>query len=134
MPLSRINTRSLTDGTVAAADIADGSITTAKIADDNVTAAKLADTSVSAGTYGGSEAVPVIVVDAQGRLTSASNVAVAGGQFIDSQSTKVIYYNGQNVSSNVTIAGDRNAFSAGPITIDADQTVTINVGGTYTII
>ena len=124
MPLSRINTRSLTDGTVAAADIADGS----------VTAAKLANTAVTPGTYGGSEAVPVIIVDQQGRLTSASNVAVAGGQFIDSQSTKVIYYNGQNVSSNVTIAGDRNAFSAGPITIDAGQTVTINVGGVYTII
>jgi len=124
MPLSRINTRSLTDGTVAAADIEDGS----------VTAAKLADTAVTPGTYGGSEAVPVIIVDQQGRLTFASNVAVAGGQFIDSQSTKVIYYNGQNVSSNVTIAGDRNAFSAGPITIDADQTVTVNVGGTYTII
>jgi len=124
MPLSRINTRSLTDGTVAAADIADGS----------VTAAKLANTAVTPGTYGGSEAVPVIIVDQQGRLTSASNVAVAGGQFIDSQATKVIYYNGQNVSSNVTIAGDRNAFSAGPITIDAGQTVTVNVGGTYTII
>ena len=124
MPLSRINTRSLTDGTVAAVDIADGS----------VTAAKLANTAVTPGTYGGSEAVPVIIVDQQGRLTSASNVAVAGGQFIDSQSTKVIYYNGQNVSSNVTIAGDRNAFSAGPITIDAGQTVTVNVGGTYTII
>jgi|SRR6056300_315852 len=124
MPLSRINTRSLTDGTVAAVDIADGS----------VTAAKLANTAVTPGTYGGSEAVPVIIVDQQGRLTSASNVAVAGGQFIDSQATKVIYYNGQNVSSNVTIAGDRNAFSAGPITIDAGQTVTVNVGGTYTII
>ena len=124
MPLSRINTRSLTDGTVAAADIEDGS----------VTAAKLANTAVTPGTYGGSEAVPVIIVDQQGRLTSASNVAVAGGQFVDEQSTKVIYYNGQNVSSNVTIAGDRNAFSAGPITIDAGQTVTVNVGGTYTII
>ena len=124
MPLSRINTRSLTDGTVAAVDIADSS----------VTAAKLANTAVTPGTYGGSEAVPVIIVDQQGRLTSASNVAVAGGQFVDEQSTKVIYYNGQNVSSNVTIAGDRNAFSAGPITIDAGQTVTVNVGGTYTII
>ena len=114
MPLSRINTRSLTDGTVATAD--------------------LEDTAVTPGTYGGSEAVPVIIVDQKGRLTSASNVAVAGGQFVDSQATKVIYYNGQNVSSNVTIAGDRNAFSAGPITIDAGQTVTVNVGGTYTII
>jgi hypothetical protein len=41
-----------------------------------ITASQLASTSVSAGTYGGSSNIPVITVDAQGRLTSAANVSV----------------------------------------------------------
>ena len=51
MPLSRIKTTSLTD--------------------DSVTNTKLADTSVTAGSYGSASSVPVLTVDAQGRLTSA---------------------------------------------------------------
>jgi hypothetical protein len=79
----------IADGTIIAADIADGSITTAKIADANVTDAKivsvantkitgvmtasqLANTAVTPGTYGGATAVPVLTVDQQGRVTSAT--------------------------------------------------------------
>ena len=49
--------------------LADDSVTTANIADDAVTAAKLADTAVTAGSYTATN----ITVDAQGRITSASN-------------------------------------------------------------
>ena len=49
--------------------LANGAVTTAKIADDAVTAAKLADTAVTAGSYTATN----ITVDAQGRITSASN-------------------------------------------------------------
>lgn len=52
------------------------SISATKIADSAVTADKLADTTVTPGTYGGAENIPVIVVDQQGRLTSAANVSV----------------------------------------------------------
>jgi len=38
----------------------------------------LANTTVASGTYGSASQVPVLVVDAQGRVTSASNVNVAG--------------------------------------------------------
>lgn len=51
--------------------IADGSVTTAKLADANVTGAKLANTAVTAGSYTRAS----ITVDAQGRLTGASNGA-----------------------------------------------------------
>tara|TARA_R110002020_G_scaffold31021_1_gene97253 strand:- start:1073 stop:2260 length:1188 start_codon:yes stop_codon:yes gene_type:complete len=54
---------------IATAYIADGAVTTVKIADDEVTAAKLANTSVTAGSY----TVSSITVDAQGRITAASN-------------------------------------------------------------
>jgi hypothetical protein len=83
----------IADGTIIAADIADGSITTAKIADANVTnakivsvantkitgvmtAAQLANTAVTPAVYGGATAVPVLTIDQQGRITSASNVSV----------------------------------------------------------
>ena len=54
---------------VTTVKILDANVTTAKIADDAVTAAKLADTAVSAGSYTATN----ITVDAQGRITSASN-------------------------------------------------------------
>ena len=54
---------------IATAYIADGAVTTVKLADDGVTAAKLANTSVTAGSY----TVSSITVDAQGRITAASN-------------------------------------------------------------
>ena len=42
----------------------------------------LANTTVTAGTYGSASGVPQIVVDAQGRITSASNVAIGGASTV----------------------------------------------------
>jgi len=39
----------------------------------------LANTTVTAGTYGNATTVPQVVIDAQGRITSASNVAISAG-------------------------------------------------------
>jgi hypothetical protein len=44
-----------------------------------ITAAQLQNTGVTATTYGGASSIPAITVDAQGRITSASNVAVTAG-------------------------------------------------------
>ncbi|MFN5876767.1 MAG: hypothetical protein ACK45E_10880, partial [Ignavibacteria bacterium] len=45
---------------------------------DVVSAVELASTTVSAGTYGTSTQIPQFTVDADGRLTSASNVTISG--------------------------------------------------------
>jgi hypothetical protein len=48
------------------------------LADGAVTSAKLSTTGVAAGTYGSATQVGVFTVDAQGRITSASNVTISG--------------------------------------------------------
>ena len=44
-----------------------------------ITAAQLQNTGVAAATYGNASSIPSFTVDAQGRITSASNVAVVAG-------------------------------------------------------
>ncbi len=73
-----ITSAKILDGAVTSADILDATIATVDLANGAVTAAKLANTGVSIGTYGSATEVSQIVVDAQGRITSASNVTITG--------------------------------------------------------
>ena len=60
---------SIADNAITAAKLNNNAVETAKIEDDAVTAAKLADTAVTAGSYTNTS----LTVDAQGRITAASN-------------------------------------------------------------
>lgn len=73
-----VNTAKLADDAVVSAKIADGTIATADLANASVTAAKLANTAVTAGTYGSATQVPQLIVDAQGRITGVTLVAITG--------------------------------------------------------
>jgi hypothetical protein len=64
-----------TEGTVTAAALALGSITGDKIAANTIGSSNLTITGVSAGTYGGTGNTPSLIIDAQGRVTAAINVA-----------------------------------------------------------
>jgi hypothetical protein len=73
-----ITSAKILDNTITSADVLDGTIATADLANSSVTAAKLANTGVTLGTYGSATEVSQIVVDAQGRITSANNVTITG--------------------------------------------------------
>lgn len=47
---------------------------------------------------------------------------------------QIFYENGQNVTTDYTIASTKNAMSAGPITIDTGATVTVDTGASWVIV
>ena len=111
-----------------------GVVSTAKIADDAVTADKLANTAVTAGSYTNTD----ITVDAQGRITAASNGSGGGGGGSGEAN--------QNAFSTIAVSGqsdvvadsatDTFTFVAGTnvtITTDAsNDTITITAADTNT--
>jgi len=89
---------------------------------------------VTSTTVGNTTSIPSITFDQNGVITAVSNNSVTSAQFVDSQSTRVMYFNAQNVTSNITVSADRNAFTAGPITINDPYQVTLNAGSTWVIL
>jgi hypothetical protein len=60
--------------------------------------------------------------------------AIAGGGATGGGSDAIFYENGQNVTTNYTITTNKNAMTAGPITIDSGVTVTVPSGSTWTVV
>jgi hypothetical protein len=88
----------------------------------NTLTVTLDDTAVSAGSFGSTTAIPVITVDAQGRITSASTAAISTSFTLagDSGSETV------NGGDTLTVAGGTGLTSA----VSATDTVTINLDNT----
>ena len=61
--------------TITGAKISSSTITGDKIAANTIGSSNLTITGVSAGTYGGTGNTPSLIIDAQGRVTAAINVA-----------------------------------------------------------
>ena len=93
----------------------DGTITNSQLA-GSIQGTKLENSGVTAGSYGGSTAIPILVVDAQGLVTSASTTAI--------DSTTI-----ENGTASVAVA------SNGPITSTGnhDFTAGIDVTGNITV-
>lgn len=143
-----LDTLTVADGSISAAKLTTDSVTTAKIANSNVTSAKLEDNIVLPGTD--SVTVPKGGTSDRGtgvsgkfRFNTDDNVfegydgtawGAVGGGATGAAGNPVFYENDQNVTGDYTITSNRNAMSAGPITIDAGVTVTIPAGSVWTIV
>jgi len=94
----------------------------------NTLTVTLDDTAVSAGSYGSSTAIPVITVDAQGRLTSASTASISSTMDIagDSGTDSIVVG-----TDTFTIAGGTGLSSTATtdtITLNIDSTVATLTG------
>jgi hypothetical protein len=129
----------IADDAINSEHYTDGSIDTAHIADDQVTAAKLANTAVTAAAYGSSSAIPVITIDAQGRITAASTATTSSTLTVaaDSGSNDTVTVG----TDTLTFAGTSNevntTVSNNQIQIGLPDNVTIGgnliVSGDYTV-
>jgi len=86
----------------------------------------LSDTAVTPGNYGSSTAIPVITVDQQGRLTSASTASISTSWTLtDGSNSETV-----NGGDTVTIQGTTNEVD---VVVGATDTVTIGLPNDVTI-
>jgi hypothetical protein len=104
----------------------------------------LANTAVTAGTYGTATQVSQVTVDAQGRITSASNVAIAiansavsGLGTMSTQDANNVTITGGSVTANVTSANvnltgstsSTATFATDSLPLVPEGYITIQIGG-----
>lgn len=78
------STSVIQDGTIQTVDLANLSVTESKIGDGAITSLKLANSGVTPNTYGSATEIAQITVDAQGRVTNATNIIASGGSLTGS--------------------------------------------------
>lgn len=96
-----------------------------------ITTSQLTTSGVSAGVYGGTGNTASFFIDSYGRVTAAANVAVSGSGLI-AGGTMLEY--SQNVTADYTVTANKNALSAGPLTINDGVTVTVPEGSNWIIV
>lgn len=73
----------------------------------------------------------VLTTDGSGTISFSDP---SGGGATGGGSDQVFYENDQTVTTNYTITTNKNAMTAGPITVDSGVTVTVPSGSTWTIV
>ena len=134
-----VDTVHLADLNVDTAKITDSAITTAKIADDAVTLAKMAGLARGKIIYGDASGNPAaLTVGSNGQTLVSDGTDISWGDSAAGAtgggSDKIFWENGQTVTTNYTITNNKNAMTAGPITINNGIAVTIGTGENWTIV
>ena len=133
MGLSRINSQSITDGSIATTDLADSAVTSAKIGVDVIAAEDLAANSITTAE---------ITDGAVTQAKLASSVSL-GGYFLNKDGTatanaadkdKMFRVNATTTTGNITLATGDNASATGPITIGNGFTITVSSGARLAIV
>jgi len=135
---------SIDDGAVTTAKIPDNAITTAKIPDNAITTAKINADAVTMDKLGAGSLPSDIDVGAA-QLTGTINSArlpsvlpaIDGSNLTGVFSTVgsgCVYENNQTITTNYTVGTNKNAMSAGPITIANGIVVTVGSTESYTIV
>ena len=126
----------LSDATNYPTSSLSGTITNAQLA-GSIEGTKLENSGVSAGSYGGSSAIPVITVDAQGLVTSATTSSIDSTQIAQLNTSVACSDTGSNGLVTVTADGstvavfDQNLLTVtGSILPDANGTRDLGASGT----
>ena len=90
MALTRIYGNLISSATFTGNIFQAQTITGASIAANTIASSNLTSTGVSSGSYGGTGNTVSITVDAQGRVTSAANVASTGGTGVAGAKTIIL--------------------------------------------
>jgi hypothetical protein len=99
--------------------ISGGTGTTSSISGDTVTI-NLDNTAVSAGSVGSSSAIPVLTIDAQGRITAASTASVSSDlTIVDDSSTSETITLGSETLKFAGGTGITTAITSGTVTISS---------------
>jgi hypothetical protein len=147
-----IRAQAISSISYAVGTVVDNSISTSKIQNYAVTSTKMANTGVTSGSYGGtsgtSTVVPVVTVDAAGRITNASNTTinlselanVSIGNVISSNtiltnsltantsvSTNTLSATGNTVFRSIKEHSNEISISTNTITLDLSQASVFNV-------
>jgi len=138
------STWSIDNSVITTAKLVDLNVTTAKIANLNVTTAKIANDAVTMDKLGAG-ALPSDITLGASQLTGTipdarfptALPAIDGSNLTGIAVVKAngcAYENNQTITSNYTVSSNKNALSAGPITIANGIVVTIGSTETYTIV
>ena len=134
MPLSRITSGSIEDGTIATADLADNAVNSAKISADVIVAEDIAANAITTAE---------ITNQAVTAAKLGTDVSLGAGNYIGKDGTVSGNANGRDnlfrvntnaTTGNVTIAANNNASVTGPLTIGNGTTLTITNTGRLAII
>ena len=134
MPLSRITSGSIEDGTIATADLADNAVNSAKISADVIVAEDIAANAITTAE---------ITNQAVTAAKLGTDVSLGAGYYIANDGSVTGNANGRNnlfrvnanaTTGNVTIAANNNASVTGPLTIGNGTTLTITSTGRLAII